>query len=61
VVNALHAVVHLRNDNGSKLVSKAVKAWCAERGARTLYIDPESPRRHLPSGSLRTADDENSD
>jgi transposase InsO family protein len=37
------APVHLRADNGPEMISKAVKAWCAESGTGTLYIDPGSP------------------
>jgi transposase InsO family protein len=34
---------HLRADNGPEMISKAVKAWCAESGTGTLCIDPGSP------------------
>ncbi len=37
------APVLLRADNGPEMLSKAVKARCAESGAGTLYIDPGSP------------------
>ena len=37
------ALVHLQADNGPEMISKAVKAWCAESGTGTLYIDPGSP------------------
>jgi transposase InsO family protein len=37
------APAHLRADNGPEMISKAVKAWCAESGTGTLYIDPGSP------------------
>jgi putative transposase len=37
------APVHLRADNGPEMISKAVKAWCAESGTGTLSIDPGSP------------------
>jgi transposase InsO family protein len=37
------APVHLRADHGPEMISKAVKAWCAESGTGTLYIDPGSP------------------
>ncbi len=36
------APAHLRAD-GPEMISKAVKAWCAESGTGTLYIDPGSP------------------
>jgi putative transposase len=34
---------HLQADNGPEMISKAVKAWCAESGTGTLYIDQGSP------------------
>jgi putative transposase len=37
------APAHLRADDGAEMISKAVKAWCAESGTGTLYIDPGSP------------------
>ena len=37
------APVHLRADNGPEMISKTVKAWCAESGVGTLCIDPGSP------------------
>jgi transposase InsO family protein len=37
------APAHLRADNGPEMISKAVKACCAESGTGTLYIDPGSP------------------
>jgi putative transposase len=36
------APAHIRADNGPEMISKAVKAWCAESGTGTLYIDPNS-------------------
>lgn len=34
---------YLRSDNGPEFVAKALQAWLAERGAKTLYITPGSP------------------
>jgi transposase InsO family protein len=37
------APAHIRADNGPEMISKAVRAWCAESGTGALYIDPGSP------------------
>lgn len=34
---------HLRSDNGSEFVAKALRRWLDTRGAKTLYITPGSP------------------
>lgn len=34
---------HLRSDNGPEFTAKALRAWLATVGARTLYIEPGSP------------------
>jgi putative transposase len=34
---------HIRSDNGSEFWAKAVKAWLARVGVKTLYIEPGSP------------------
>jgi putative transposase len=34
---------HIRSDNGSEFLAKAVKAWLARVGVNTLYIEPGSP------------------
>lgn len=34
---------HIRSDNGPEMTSKAVRAWLANVGAQTLYIEPGSP------------------
>ncbi len=34
---------HVRSDNGSEFVAKAVREWITTVGARTAYIDPGSP------------------
>jgi transposase InsO family protein len=37
------APANLRADNGPEMISKAVRAWCAESSTGTLYINPGSP------------------
>ena len=48
---------HLRSDNGSEFVARALQAWLAKRSIKTLYIEPGSPWQngHVESfhGSLR--------
>ncbi len=34
---------HVRSDNGSEFVAKAVREWITTVGARTAYIEPGSP------------------
>ena len=34
---------HIRSDNGSEFSAKAVKAWLARVGVKTLYIQPGNP------------------
>jgi putative transposase len=34
---------HIRSDNGSEFVAKAVREWITAVGARTAYIEPGSP------------------
>jgi putative transposase len=34
---------HIRSDNGSEFTAKAVRAWLAKVGVRTLFIEPGSP------------------
>jgi len=34
---------YIRSDNGPEFVAKALRAWLAERGAKTVYITPGSP------------------
>ena len=33
----------IRSDNGPEFIAKAVKAWLAQSGIKTLYIEPGSP------------------
>ena len=34
---------HIRSDNGPEFTDRAVREWLGRVGARTLYIEPESP------------------
>ncbi len=34
---------HIRSDNGPEFIAKALRAWLAESGVKTLYIEPGSP------------------
>ena len=34
---------HIRSDNGPEFVARDLRAWLAETGAKTLYIEPGSP------------------
>lgn len=34
---------HIRSDNGPEFVAEALRDWVAAVGARTAYIEPESP------------------
>jgi len=34
---------HIRSDNGPEFTAKALRAWLATVGAKTLYIEPGSP------------------
>ncbi len=34
---------HIRSDNGSEFVAKAVREWITAVGAKTAYIEPDSP------------------
>ena len=34
---------HIRSDNGPEFTAKAVRAWLAKVGVKTLFIEPGSP------------------
>ncbi len=34
---------HIRSDNGSELIAKAIRAWMTAAGLETLYIAPGAP------------------
>ncbi len=36
---------HIRSDNGSEFVAKAVRGWLTRLGVKTLFIEPGSPGR----------------
>jgi len=48
---------HIRSDNGSEFIARILRDWLAQRGVKTLYIEPGSPWQngHIESfnGSLR--------
>lgn len=48
---------HIRSDNGSEFIARILRDWLAQRGVKTLYIEPGSPWQngHVESfnGSLR--------
>ncbi|MBM4138012.1 MAG: transposase family protein [Nitrospira sp.] len=48
---------HIRSDNGPEFTAKALRAWLATGGARTLYIEPGSPWKNgyikLLNGKMR--------
>ena len=43
VVRGRGAPAHIRSDNGPEFIAKAIRAWMAEAGLETLYIDPGAP------------------
>jgi putative transposase len=34
------APTHIRSDNGPEFIAKGIRAWMAEAGPETLYIEP---------------------
>ena len=44
----------IRSDNGPEFIAQAVKAWIAEKGMRTLYIEPGSPWENPYSESFNS-------
>ena len=44
----------IRSDNGPEFIAKAVQAWLAARGAKTLYITPGSPWENAFSESFNS-------
>lgn len=59
VVATLEALVeqrgapeYLRSDNGPEFIAEAVKAWIAEKGFKTLYIEPGAPWQNPYSESF---------
>ena len=43
---------YLRSDNGPEFIANALKAWLAERGPETAYIDPGKPWQNGASESF---------
>ncbi len=43
VVRERGAPVHIRSDNGSEFIAKAIRAWMTAAGLETLYIAPGAP------------------
>ena len=43
IVDERGAPEFIRSDNGPEFIAQAVKTWIAERGMKTLYIEPGSP------------------
>src|SRR5262249_62157806 len=43
VIQERGAPGHLRSDNGSEMIAKAMRAMLAELGVETLYIEPGAP------------------
>jgi transposase InsO family protein len=43
VVRGRGAPAHIRSDNGPEFIAKAIRAWMANAGLETLYIEPGAP------------------
>jgi putative transposase len=43
LIDAHGAPEHIRSDNGSEFIEKNLRAWLANEGVKTLYIEPGSP------------------
>ena len=61
VVEILQSVVEergapefIRSDNGPEFIARAVKAWIAEKGMKTLYIEPGAPWENPYSESFNS-------
>ncbi len=44
----------IRSDNGPEFIAQAVKAWIAEKGMKTLYIEPGAPWENPYSESFNS-------
>jgi transposase InsO family protein len=44
----------IRSDNGPEFIARAVKAWIAEKGMKTLYIEPGAPWENPYSESFNS-------
>lgn len=45
---------YIRSDNGPEFIARAVQDWIAERGFKTLYIEPGSPWQNAYSESFNS-------
>ena len=45
---------HIRSDNGPEFIEKALRAWLAKLGVKTLYIEPGSPSENGYSESFNS-------
>ena len=54
IVDERGAPEFIRSDNGPEFIAKAVKTWIAERGMKTLYIEPGSPWENPYSESFNS-------
>jgi putative transposase len=43
VVRERGAPMHIRSDNGSEFIAKAIRSWMTGAGLETLYIEPGAP------------------
>jgi transposase InsO family protein len=43
VVRQRGAPLHIRSDNGPEFMARAIRAWMAQAGLETLYIEPGAP------------------
>jgi transposase InsO family protein len=43
VVRQRGAPLHIRSDNGPEFIARAIRAWMAQAGLETLYIEPGAP------------------
>ena len=61
VIDILERLVHergapefIRSDNGPEFIAQAIKDWIAEKGMKTLYIEPGSPWENPYSESFNS-------
>ncbi len=45
---------YIRSDNGSEFIADVIKAWLADIGVKTLYIEPGSPWENAYSESFNS-------
>jgi putative transposase len=44
----------IRSDNGPEFIAQAVRSWLAEKGMKTLYIEPGAPWENAYSESFNS-------